>query len=219
MLFSHRVFDYAANPQTDSGSGTGSYTTVGFSNTALLPTGSQVGDLCVHAVTRNVTSGVTPTGFSTVISNNIGAVGHAGWYARVLTSTDITRGFVISATTNVVRKWTLTFRPPQTITGFTVESAVGEIGQAQILSSLTQTNPITVPTVVIANAAALGGTFSTPIAITNGGTVTAYTAGTENNLSVELVSSTGSTAARTTNSPRNSYSEWYYEVLFAIRGT
>ena len=215
MLFSHRVFDYAANPVIQPGGS--ALTFVNLSNSALLPSGSQVGDICVYTQVRTVTSqGIGPSGWTQILGTAIGAVGYVAMWARALTSADITQGFVTGAGTSINRKWVAGFRPSTPATSVVVEQTISQTGNSNILETLSMTGSFAAPAAVLAYAVNLGSSVSTPINITNGNAVTQYSPGFGHTLAIDLAT-TGT--ARTTNSARLSSANDYAEVLFAVRGT
>lgn len=215
MLFSHRVFDYAANPVTQPGGAT--LTFVNLSSSALLPAGSQVGDICVYTQVRTVTSqGLGPIGWTLILSQVIGEVGYVAMWARALTSADITQGFVSGAGTNINRKWVAGFRPSTPATGVQLERVTSYTGNSTSMEPITMTGSFTAPAAVLAYAVNLGDSVTVPITITNGDAVTQYSPGFGHTLAIDLAT-TGT--ARTTNSARLNSANNYVEVLFAVRGT
>jgi hypothetical protein len=227
MLFgTGRISGYSAIPQ-DTGVlpvGT-SYTFINLSNSTnsgnlALPVGSQAGDLCIYSVVRNTGSqGTAPTGFSAIDLGSLsGGIGYHAIYGGVLSSSNISTGSIDGVSTNIVRKWALTFRPPATITDFLSQRLISSGATGSTLTQLTMTGTFTRPSIVIANAVTVDGTFTTGIDITNGSAKTSVQLGNENSLTYELVGSGNTDTARTTNQAILATSKSYRQLLVSIRG-
>lgn len=217
MLFgTGRMMQYiTATPQGPD------FGTLGLVASASLPTGSQVGDICIHHVTRSVTSeGTRPTGFNLVHGEALGAIGYVAWYVKTLTSSDITAGAVTGgATTNITQRWTWVTRPSAAVSGYAVERLETADGSASVFPKLTQAGTITRPTIVLANALNLGVTLTTKVDITPSVNKTVYNPSGFNSVAFDLVGNTDDNSARSTNQPRTATENNYFMILVSVRPT
>lgn len=214
MLFgTGRLFQQASAP---SGPAFGA---LGLTSSANLPSGSQVGDICIHHVSRTVTSeGSTPTGFTVIHRESLGAIGYVAWYAKVLTSTDITNGAVTGgATTNIQTRWTYVTRPANAVSTFSTQRLELAESSGTIIPQLTMLGTFDRPAIVMANALSLGTQLTTKVDITNAVNKTVYNPQNYNSVAFDIVGTADSNAARTTNQPRLSTEANYFSILVAIR--
>lgn len=213
MLFgTGRLFQNSATPLVP-------YTALGMTNSVTLPGGSQAGDICIHHITRSVTSeGTPPNGFTAIHRESLGAIGHVAWYAKILNSTDISNGAVTGGvTTSIVNKWTYVTRPVSPVTSISSERLETADSSGSTLPKLTMAGTFTRPAIVMANALARGANISTKADIVNGINKSYFNPETYNSVVFENVSTSDSDAARATNQPTLTNSVNYFHILVAIR--
>ena len=226
MLLSHRLADYASNPELTSTSGIIN-TPVGISSDENFPTGTRTGDIsivgiyCVYGRPQAI---VNSAGF-TQLSIRIYSGVAVALYAKALTSADITRGTTGFGYDSVYTRWNITLRGPNPFTSFTTRGLATAGGDVTTKNELAMTNTTQNPGVVIAHMM-WNTTFDVgDYLITNASdTVYPYSSGGQSQgqrhrMVLEFLSSTSSTTARTTTSYSNiGVTRSYTETILCLNG-
>jgi hypothetical protein len=214
MLFgTGRLFQQLATPLGPP------FGNLGLTATTSLPAGSQVGDICIHHFTRTVTSeGSQPSGFTVIHRESLGAVGYVGWYAKVLTSSDITAGAVTGGpTTNISSRWTYVTRPSSPVSTISTERLETADAMGTTFQKLTMTGTFTRPAIVMANAVTIGSTLNTKIDITPSVNKTIFNPAAFNSVAFDIVGTNDDNSARSTNQPTVTSESRYFMILVAIK--
>lgn len=205
MLLSHRLFDYAANPVSATGGTV--YSSLGLGSGSAFPAGTQAGDISLHGIycVYGRPQAIIPSAGWTNITLRIYGNLAVALYAKVLTSTDITRGTTGFTFDGPLSTWNLTLRGTNPFTSFTSRGYSTQGGIAGTKSALTMSNTTENPGIIVAHFFTDATSDPGDYTITNASnTVLSYasggrTQGQTHDIAVELTTSADSTTARTSS--------------------
>jgi hypothetical protein len=229
MLFSHRLADYAANP-VSSGGGTTVYTSRGVDSSVGFPVNTAVGDICFHGIycVYGRPQAITPSAGWTQLSIRVYSGLAVALYAKVLDSTDISRGNTGFTFDNLYTCWTLAVKGTNPFTSFTTTGLATAGSNSSTKPSLAMTTTTENSGIILShlmwNATSDNGIDADYIISNASNTVSYYQVGgraqgQRHNIALELTRSSDSTTARTSSSlPTIGTARDYTETILCLNG-
>jgi hypothetical protein len=204
MLLSHRLADFAANPQV----GGTVLSSLGLEAGQTFPSGTQAGDISIFGmyVVFGRPQAITPSAGWTLISGRTYSSVRVALYAKVLSSTDISRGTTGFTFDSAFSLWNITIRGTNPFSSFTSRGLATQGTTGGSKPALTMSNTTENPGIIVSHFFTDAVTDPGDYTITNASaTVLQYASGGRaqgqtHDIAVELTTSADSTTARTSSS-------------------